>query len=53
MRKAKTIWINNATTDFVEKVHDTFSEDTEVRVLLFSRDKGKPLTRMCNSRRLT
>lgn len=35
MRKAKTIWINNATTDFVEKVNDTFSEDTEVRVLLF------------------
>jgi sugar-specific transcriptional regulator TrmB len=35
MRKAKTIWINNATTDFVEKVNDTFSEDAEVRVLLF------------------
>jgi len=35
MKKAKTIWINNATTDFVEKVHDTFSEDAEVRVLLF------------------
>jgi sugar-specific transcriptional regulator TrmB len=35
MRKAKTIWINNATTEFVEKVNDTFSEDAEVRVLLF------------------
>jgi sugar-specific transcriptional regulator TrmB len=35
MKKAKTIWINNSTTEFVEKVHDTFSEDAEVRVLLF------------------
>ena len=35
MRKAKTIWINNATTEFVEKVNDTFSEDAEVRVLPF------------------
>lgn len=35
MRKAKTIWINNTTTDFLKKVTDTFSEDTEVRVLLF------------------
>ena len=35
MKKAKTIWINNATTAFVEKVNDTFSENKEVRVLLF------------------
>jgi hypothetical protein len=35
MKKAKTIWINNATTAFVEKVNDAFSEGTEVRVLLF------------------
>jgi len=39
MKKAKTIWINNATTDFVEKVHDTFSEDAEVRVLLFPGER--------------
>ena len=39
MRKAKTIWINNATTDFLKKVNDTFSEDAEVRVLLFPREK--------------
>jgi len=39
MRKAKTIWINNATTDFVKKVNDTFSEDAEVRVLLFPGER--------------
>lgn len=39
MKKAKTIWINNATTDFVEKVNDTFSDDAEVRVLLFPGEK--------------
>jgi len=39
MRKAKTVWINNATTDFVKKVKDTFREDAEVRVLLFPGEK--------------
>jgi hypothetical protein len=39
MKKAKTIWINDATTDFEEKVNDTFSEDAEVRVLLFPGQK--------------
>jgi hypothetical protein len=39
MRKAKTIRINNATTDFVKKVNDTFGEDAEVRVLLFPGEK--------------
>lgn len=39
MRRAKTIWINNATTDFVKKVNDTFSEDAEVRVLLFPGER--------------
>jgi sugar-specific transcriptional regulator TrmB len=39
MKKAKTIWINNATTAFVENVNDTFSEDAEVRVLLFPGEK--------------
>jgi len=39
IRKAKTIWINNATTDFLKKVKDTFSEDAEVRVLLFPEEK--------------
>jgi sugar-specific transcriptional regulator TrmB len=39
MKKAKTIWINNATTDFVKKMSETFSEDAEVRVLLFPGEK--------------
>jgi len=39
MKKAKTVWINNATTDFLKKVSDTFSEDAEVRVLLFPGEK--------------
>jgi len=39
MRKAKTIWINNATMDFVKKVKDVFREDAEVRVLLFPGEK--------------
>jgi sugar-specific transcriptional regulator TrmB len=39
MKKAKTIWINNATADFIEKVNDTFSGDKEVRVLLFPGEK--------------
>jgi len=39
MRKAKTIWINNATTNFLKKVNDAFSEDAEVRVLLFPGEK--------------
>ena len=39
MKKAKTIWINNATTALVEKVNDTFSEDAEVRILLFPGEK--------------
>ena len=39
MKKAKTIWINNATADFIEKVNDTFSGDKEVRVLFFPGEK--------------
>ena len=39
MKKAKTIWINNATADFVEKVRDTFSGDKEVKILMFPGEK--------------
>jgi len=39
MKKAKTIWINNATTDFLQKVNDTFGRDAEIRVLLFPGEK--------------
>jgi len=34
-----TEWINNATTGFIRKVKDAFSEDAEVRVLLFPGEK--------------
>jgi sugar-specific transcriptional regulator TrmB len=33
--KAKTVEINNATTDFVKKVNDAFGKDAVVKVLLF------------------
>ncbi len=39
LRKAKTIWISNATTDFLERIKDTFSENAEVKVLLFPGEK--------------
>jgi len=39
MRKAKTIWITNATTDFLEKVSSAFNEDAEVKVLMFPGEK--------------
>jgi len=39
MRKAKTIWINNATTDFIKKVNDAFSESAQIRVLLFPGER--------------
>jgi len=39
MKKAKTIWINNATTDFLKKVNETFRGDAEIRVLLFPGEK--------------
>jgi sugar-specific transcriptional regulator TrmB len=39
MGKAKTIWISNATTDFLKKVNDAFREDSEVKVLLFPGER--------------
>jgi sugar-specific transcriptional regulator TrmB len=35
MKKAKTIQISNATTDFLKKVSKAFSKDVKVKVLLF------------------
>jgi sugar-specific transcriptional regulator TrmB len=35
MKKAKTIQISNATTDFLKKVSKAFSKDAKVKVLLF------------------
>jgi len=40
MRKAKTVWIANATTEFLKKVSDSFSEDAEIKVVLFPGEKG-------------
>ena len=34
-RKAKTVWMSNATAEFVEKMRNAFSDDAEVKVLLF------------------
>ena len=39
LRKAKTIWISNATTDFLERIKDTFSEKAEMKVLLIPGEK--------------
>jgi sugar-specific transcriptional regulator TrmB len=35
IRKAKTVEINNATTNFIKKVSDAFNPDATVRVLMF------------------
>lgn len=40
MKKAKTVWISNATAEFFKKVSDSLSEDAEVKVVLFPGEKG-------------
>lgn len=37
--KAKTVWIGNATTEFVEKVKESFGRDVEVKVTLFPGER--------------
>jgi len=39
MKKAKTVWISNATTEFLKKVSDALSKDAEVKVVLFPGEK--------------
>jgi sugar-specific transcriptional regulator TrmB len=39
IRKAKTIWMSNATTDFLKKVDNAFSKDAEEKVLLFPGER--------------
>jgi len=39
MKKAKTVWISNATTEFLKDVSDSFSKDAEVKVVLFPGEK--------------
>ncbi|MFQ5910700.1 MAG: TrmB family transcriptional regulator [Thermoplasmata archaeon] len=38
-RKAKTVWLGNATMEFVEKMRGAFRDDAEVRVLLFPGER--------------
>nr|MDO8083208.1 helix-turn-helix domain-containing protein [Candidatus Sigynarchaeum springense] len=35
IRKAKTVWVSNATTDFIRRINDAFRDDAQVRVVLF------------------
>ncbi|MFQ6129569.1 MAG: TrmB family transcriptional regulator [Candidatus Hadarchaeaceae archaeon] len=39
MKKAKTVWISNATTEFLKKVSGAFSKDAEIKVVLFPGEK--------------
>ncbi|RLG48077.1 MAG: hypothetical protein DRN92_01810 [Thermoproteota archaeon] len=39
IRKAKTIWISNATTDFLERIKDAFSDGAEIKVILFPGER--------------
>jgi len=39
MKKAKTVWISNATTEFLKKVSDAFGKDAEIKVVLFPGEK--------------
>lgn len=40
VKKAKTIWISNATTEFLEELKDSFSDEAEIKVVLFPGEKG-------------
>jgi sugar-specific transcriptional regulator TrmB len=39
LKKAKTIQVSNATTDFVQKINKTFGKDANVKVLLFPGER--------------
>ena len=39
MKKAKTVWISNATTEFLKNVSDALSKNAEVKVVLFPGEK--------------
>ncbi|MFQ6087715.1 MAG: TrmB family transcriptional regulator [Candidatus Methanofastidiosia archaeon] len=39
IKKARTIWISNATAELLEELRDTFSEEAEIKVLLFPKEK--------------
>ncbi len=40
IEKAKTVWINNATTDFLKRVSNSFNKGAEVKVSLFPGEMG-------------
>jgi sugar-specific transcriptional regulator TrmB len=35
IRNAKTVWISNATTDFIRRIDDAFQEEAEIKVVMF------------------
>ncbi|MFQ6106853.1 MAG: TrmB family transcriptional regulator [Thermoplasmata archaeon] len=37
--KARTVWMSNATTEFVEMMRGAFSDDAEVKILLFPGER--------------
>jgi len=39
IKKAKTVWISNTTTDFVRRINDAFQKDAEVKAVLFPGEK--------------
>jgi len=41
LREAKTIWISNVTTEFLEEIKDSFNEEAEIKAVLFPGEKAK------------
>lgn len=35
IRKAKTVWVSNSTTDFIRRINDAFRADAQVRIVLY------------------
>lgn len=38
-KKARTVWLSNVTTEFVERMNDAFPADAEVKILLFPGER--------------
>ena len=39
IREAKTVWISNTTSEFLEEIRDSLRDDAEVRVVLFPGER--------------
>ncbi|RLF95695.1 hypothetical protein DRN45_00485 [Thermococci archaeon] len=39
LKEAKTVWISNVTTEFLEKIKDSFNESAEIKAVLFPGEK--------------